>query len=132
MSGAAFPLAPGSVIGILGGGQLGRMLAMAAARLGFDVAVLDPEPDAPAKRLAAHRLTGAYDDSFELTKLAAIVDVITFEFENVPAQAIAILETVGAAVAPCARALAIAQGSAGGEKPSSTQSPARRRSPSPR
>ena len=109
MSEAPFPLAPGSVIGVLGGGQLGRMLAMAAARLGFDVAVLDPEPDAPAKRLAAHRLTGAYDDSFELSKLAAIADVITFEFENVPAQAIAILETVGAAVAPCARALAIAQ-----------------------
>jgi len=109
LSGASFPLAPGAVIGILGGGQLGRMLAMAAARLGFDVAVLDPEPDAPAKRLAAHRLTGGYDDSFELSKLAAIADVITFEFENVPAQAIAILEGLGAPVAPCGRALAIAQ-----------------------
>jgi 5-(carboxyamino)imidazole ribonucleotide synthase len=109
LSDGPFPLAPGAVIGILGGGQLGRMLAMAAARLGFDVAVLDPEPDAPAKRLAAHRLTGAYDDSFELLKLASIADVITFEFENVPAQAIAILEAAGAEVAPCAQALAVAQ-----------------------
>jgi 5-(carboxyamino)imidazole ribonucleotide synthase len=109
LSDAPFPLAPGSVIGILGGGQLGRMLAMAAARLGFAVAVLDPESDAPAKRLAAHRLTGAYDDSFELLKLASLADVITFEFENVPAQAIAILEAAGAEVAPCAKALAVAQ-----------------------
>jgi 5-(carboxyamino)imidazole ribonucleotide synthase len=109
LSDGPFPLAPGAVIGILGGGQLGRMLAMAAARLGFDVAVLDPEPDAPAKRLAAHRLTGAYDDPFELLKLAAIADVITFEFENVPAQAIAILEAAGAQVAPGAQALAVAQ-----------------------
>jgi 5-(carboxyamino)imidazole ribonucleotide synthase len=109
LSEASFPLQPGAVIGILGGGQLGRMLAMAAARLGFDVAVLDPAPDAPAKRVAARALTGAYDDSFELLKLAAITDVITFEFENVPAHVIAILEAAGAAVAPGAEALAIAQ-----------------------
>jgi 5-(carboxyamino)imidazole ribonucleotide synthase len=109
LSQAPFPLAPGSVIGILGGGQLGRMLAMAAARLGFDVAVLDPEPDAPAKRLAAHRLTGAYDDAFELSKLAVIADVITFEFENVPAASTQRLLDLGAEVTPGPRALAIAQ-----------------------
>jgi 5-(carboxyamino)imidazole ribonucleotide synthase len=109
LSEAAFPLAPGAVIGILGGGQLGRMLAMAAGRLGFDVAVLDPAPDAPAKRVAARSLTGAYDDPYELLKLASLADVITFEFENVPAQAISILESAGAAVAPGGRALAIAQ-----------------------
>ncbi|HZZ88419.1 MAG TPA: 5-(carboxyamino)imidazole ribonucleotide synthase [Caulobacteraceae bacterium] len=103
------PLAPGATIGILGGGQLGRMLAMAAARLGFDVAVLDPEPASPAMRVAARALVGAYDDQFELLKLAALADVVTFEFENVPAQAIAILESAGAAVAPTGRALAIAQ-----------------------
>jgi 5-(carboxyamino)imidazole ribonucleotide synthase len=109
LSEGTFPLAPGAVIGILGGGQLGRMLAIAAARLGFDVAVLDPDPDAPAKRLAARALTGAYDDPYELLKLSALADVITFEFENVPAGATAILESAGAAVAPSGQALAIAQ-----------------------
>ena len=85
---AGFPLSPGAVIGILGGGQLGRMLAMAAARLGFDTAVLDPEPDAPAARVSAHAITGAYDDPDALARLAELADVVTFEFENVPAGAI--------------------------------------------
>ena len=51
-----FPLAPGASIGILGGGQLGRMLALAAARLGFDVVILEPEPDSPASRVAARTI----------------------------------------------------------------------------
>ena len=55
----ASPLPPGSTIGILGGGQLGRMLALAAGRLGFDVAILDPEPNGPASRVAAHTVVGA-------------------------------------------------------------------------
>ena len=109
MSGARFPLAPGSVIGVLGGGQLGRMLAMAAGRLGFDVAVLDPEPSAPAHRVAAQAIVGPYEDPGALKALADVADVITFEFENVPASAIEVLEAAGAAVAPNARALAIAQ-----------------------
>ena len=109
MSGAVFPLPPGSVIGVLGGGQLGRMLAMAAARLGFDVAVLDPEPDAPAHRLAAHRIVGAYDDRASLERLAELSNVITFEFENVPASATEALARLGASVAPGSRALAVAQ-----------------------
>ena len=104
-----FPLPPGSVIGVLGGGQLGRMLAMAAARLGFDVAVLDPEDGAPAHRVAAQAIVGAYDDPAALERLAAVADVITFEFENVPARAIDILEAAGAAVAPSGLALAVAQ-----------------------
>jgi 5-(carboxyamino)imidazole ribonucleotide synthase len=103
------PLPPGAVIGILGGGQLGRMLAMAAARLGFDAAVLDPEPAAPAKRVAAHAIDGAYEDPAALRRLAELADVITFEFENVPAQTLALLAAAGAAVAPPGRALAIAQ-----------------------
>jgi len=103
------PLPPGSVIGILGGGQLGRMMAMAAGRLGFDVAVLDPEPGAPAQRLAAHAITGAYDDPNALAQLAAVSDAVTFEFENVPAAAIEILQAQGATTAPGGRALAIAQ-----------------------
>ena len=109
MSDVAFPLPPGSTIGVLGGGQLGRMLAMAAARLGFDVAVLDPERGAPAHRVAAHPIVGDYDDPEALEALAGLADVITFEFENVPVRAIEILETLGAEVAPAGRALAIAQ-----------------------
>jgi 5-(carboxyamino)imidazole ribonucleotide synthase len=105
----SFPLAPGAVIGILGGGQLGRMLAMAAARLGFDVAVLDPEPAAPAHRVAAKAIVGAYDDPRALRALAAVSDVITFEFENVPAGAVEVLAATGASVAPGARALAVSQ-----------------------
>jgi 5-(carboxyamino)imidazole ribonucleotide synthase len=104
-----FPLAPGAVIGILGGGQLGRMLALAAARLGFDAAVLDPAPDAPAKRVAAHAIDAAYDDPAGLARLAELAGVVTFEFENVPAAAVERLEAAGAAVAPNGRALAIAQ-----------------------
>ena len=106
---ADFPLAPGSTIGILGGGQLGRMLALAAARLGFDVAVLDPEPDGPAARIARLAIAGAYDDPAALKALADASDVITFEFENVPARAVERLLALGAEVAPNARALAIAQ-----------------------
>ena len=57
-----FPLSPGSMIGVLGGGQLGRMLALAAARLGFDVTILDPQPDCPASRVAARTLEERLDD----------------------------------------------------------------------
>src|SRR5271167_1932190 len=95
-----FPLPPGSTIGILGGGQLGRMLAMAAARLGFDAAILTPETDSPAARVAAHAIVAAYDDPAALRTLADVTQVITFEFENVPAAALAELERLGAMVAP--------------------------------
>ena len=104
-----FPLPPGSTIGILGGGQLGRMLALAAARLGFDVAILEPEPNSPAARVSAHTIIGAYDDPDALERLAAVSDVITYEFENVPAAAVARLAGLGAATAPGERALATAQ-----------------------
>ena len=104
-----FPLAPGSTIGVIGGGQLGRMLAQAASRLGFDVAVLEPEQDAPAARVATHVIVAPYDDPVALTQLAKLADVVTFEFENVPAAALAQLEALGVPVAPNARALAVAQ-----------------------
>lgn len=104
-----FPLPPGSTVGILGGGQLGRMLALAAARLGFDVAVLEPEPDSPAARVAAHRIVAEYDDPEALEALARVSDVITFEFENVPAASVERLLELGAEVAPGARALAVSQ-----------------------
>ena len=105
----ASPLPPGSTIGILGGGQLGRMLALAAGRLGFDVAILDPEPNGPASRVAAHTVVGAYDDPDALAELAKLADVVTYEFENVPAIAVEKLTELGAPVAPGARALAVAQ-----------------------
>jgi len=105
----AWPLTPGSTIGILGGGQLGRMLAQAAARLGFDTAILEPEADAPAARVAAHVITAAYDDPEALVALAARAAVVTYEFENVPAAAVDRLAGLGAPVAPGPRALAVAQ-----------------------
>src|SRR5262245_9005159 len=101
----AFPLPPGSTIGILGGGQLGRMLAMAAARIGFDVAVLTPEPNSPAARVAAHAIEADFDDEAALATLAQKAEVITFEFENVPAEAVERLAALGAAVAPGPKAL---------------------------
>ncbi|MDB5459867.1 MAG: phosphoribosylaminoimidazole carboxylase [Caulobacteraceae bacterium] len=104
-----FPLPPGSMIGVIGGGQLGRMLALAAGRLGFDVTVLEPEPDAPAARVAARTLEAAYDDAEALRSLADTCDVVTFEFENVPAAVVERLQMLGALAAPGQRPLAVAQ-----------------------
>ena len=106
---ASFPLPPNSTLGILGGGQLGRMLALAAARLGFDVAVLSPEPDPPAARVSAHAIVGAYDDPAALAELSRLCAVVTYEFENVPAKAVERLQALGCDVAPGALALATAQ-----------------------
>jgi 5-(carboxyamino)imidazole ribonucleotide synthase len=79
-------LSPDSTIGILGGGQLGRMLALAAARLGFKCHVFAPSPDSPAFDVV-HRVTCAdYTDTAALDRFAAEVDVVTYEFENVPAE----------------------------------------------
>ena len=109
MSAAPFPLPPGSTIGVVGGGQLGRMLALAAARLGFRTVVLAREAGSPAGEVAAREIVGGYGDVEALDRLAAISDVITFEFENVPGEALAALEARGVAVAPPGRALAISQ-----------------------
>jgi len=105
----SFPLAPGSAIGILGGGQLGRMLCLAAAELGFDTVVLEPKRGCPAGRVAARTLYAAYDDPAALKKLAAASAVVTYEFENVPAAAVEQLAQLGAHVAPGGQALAVAQ-----------------------
>ncbi|MBU6372336.1 MAG: 5-(carboxyamino)imidazole ribonucleotide synthase [Alphaproteobacteria bacterium] len=102
-------LSPGATIGILGGGQLGRMLALAAAELGFDVHVFTPEDDSPAARVAARCTRAAYDDTAALAAFARAVDVVTFEFENVPAATVEALVAAGAVVRPGARALAVAQ-----------------------
>ncbi|MBX3485275.1 5-(carboxyamino)imidazole ribonucleotide synthase [Phenylobacterium sp.] len=106
---ADFPLAPGSTIGILGGGQLGRMLAQAATRLGFDVAVLERDADSPAGRVATHCIVGAYGDTAALEQLARLAAVVTYEFENVPAQAVTTLQALGVECAPGPEALAVAQ-----------------------
>ena len=71
----AFPLAPGSAIGILGGGQLGRMLSLAASRLGFDTVILEPEPGAPAARVSAQTIVSPYDDPYGLSLLAKACQV---------------------------------------------------------
>jgi 5-(carboxyamino)imidazole ribonucleotide synthase len=105
----SLPLPPGSTLGILGGGQLGRMLALAAARLGFDVAVLERDADSPAGQVSNHTIVGAYDDPEALAKLAAIAKVVTFEFENVPAQSVLTLQHLGCEVAPGSEALSVAQ-----------------------
>jgi 5-(carboxyamino)imidazole ribonucleotide synthase len=91
------PLPPGSTIGILGGGQLGRMSALAAARLGYRTHVFAPEPDGPGMQVAAARTVAPYGDEAALGAFAAAVDVVTFEFENVPAAALDRLE----ALVPC-------------------------------
>jgi 5-(carboxyamino)imidazole ribonucleotide synthase len=83
------PVPQGSKIGILGGGQLGRMLALAGGELGFDVHIYEPEADCPAGRVAAHCTTAAWDDLGALGQFASGVDVLTFEFENVPAASLA-------------------------------------------
>ncbi len=80
-------LKPGATIGIIGGGQLGRMLAMAAARLGFETVILEPQADCPAAQVANRQIIAAYDDPKALEELAAASDVITYEFENVPVSA---------------------------------------------
>ena len=108
MAGAPAGLPPGSVIGILGGGQLGRMIALAAARLGYRCHVYCPEEDAPAAEIAARATRAGYDDGAALDAFADAVDVVTLEFENVPAEAVArIAKRVP--VRPDARALALAQ-----------------------
>jgi 5-(carboxyamino)imidazole ribonucleotide synthase len=80
------PLRPGATIGILGGGQLGRMLALAAARLGLHCHVFCPDPDAPAFDVVRRTTQADYGDEAALDRFAEAVDVITYEFENVPAE----------------------------------------------
>lgn len=102
------PLAPGATIGIIGGGQLGRMLAAAAARLGYKTVILDPQPGCPAAQLASSQIVGAYDDPTALAALADSADVVTYEFENVPvAAARSLAERLD--VLPPPKALEVAQ-----------------------
>jgi 5-(carboxyamino)imidazole ribonucleotide synthase len=101
-------LAPGAAIGIIGGGQLGRMLAMAAARLGYHTVILEPQPDCPAAQVANRQIAAAYDDPAALDELARVSAVVTYEFENVPVTAAHRLAGQ-VAVCPPPRALEVAQ-----------------------
>jgi 5-(carboxyamino)imidazole ribonucleotide synthase len=83
---------PGQTIGIIGGGQLGRMMAIAARQLGYSIAVLDPTENCPCGQLADIEITASYDDLDAIKKLAEISDVITYEFENIDYTALTWLE----------------------------------------
>jgi 5-(carboxyamino)imidazole ribonucleotide synthase len=85
-------LTTGATIGILGGGQLGRMLSVAASRLGFKTHVFEPGANPPAGHVADQVTTAAYDDAEALERFAQAVDVITYEFENIPTEALDLLE----------------------------------------
>ena len=102
------PLPPGSVIGVLGGGQLGRMISIEAARLGLVTHVFDPAVDPPAGHVAHRVTTASYDDEAALRAFAESVDVITYEFENVPATSLDLLGSI-APIRPGRRALAVSQ-----------------------
>ncbi|MEL7343447.1 MAG: 5-(carboxyamino)imidazole ribonucleotide synthase [Pseudomonadota bacterium] len=101
------PLAPGATIGILGGGQLGRMMAMAAAKLGLHAHIFEPAL-APAAEVACKWTQAPYDDHDALKRFASSVDVVTYEFENVPAAALDLIEDI-APIRPGRRALKVSQ-----------------------
>ncbi|WP_313070574.1 5-(carboxyamino)imidazole ribonucleotide synthase [Melaminivora sp.] len=104
----AWPILPGATLGVLGGGQLGRMFVHAAQALGYATAVLDPDPGSPAGRISHHHVRAAYDDAQGLAELARRCAAVTTEFENVPAAA---LEQLARAlpVSPAGACVAIAQ-----------------------
>ena len=99
-------LPPGSTIGILGGGQLGRMMALAAARLGYKCHILDPHEHPCAAEVSAHFTRAAFGDEEALRRFAEQCDVVTYEFENIPVPPLTVL---GAKLAPSTRSLEVAQ-----------------------
>lgn len=101
-------IAPGATIGILGGGQLGRMIAVAAAQLGYRTHIYAPEVSGPAADVSPQWTRGAYDDAAALAAFATSADVVTYEFENIDPAAVEVLAGHGL-VRPNARALSIAQ-----------------------
>lgn len=101
-------IAPGSTLGILGGGQLGRMFTQAAQRMGYEVVVLDPDPESPAGRIAALHIQAKYTEEAALTELGKRVRAVTTEFENVPASSLAFLRLL-CPVRPGPEAVSITQ-----------------------
>jgi len=106
MRSTTFPLPPGTWLGLLGGGQLGRMFCHAAQMLGYRVAVLDPASQGPAAQVAEIHIQAGYDDAGGLVQLALLCPAVTTEFENVPADS---LRSLACAVSPGAQAVAIVQ-----------------------
>lgn len=100
---------PGATLGLMGGGQLGRMFAQAAATMGYHVAVLEKGENCPAGEVAREQISAAYTDETALAELAGKVRAVTTEFENVPAPALRFLEKAGLRVAPPSTAVAVTQ-----------------------
>src|SRR5690349_20661969 len=99
-------IAPGGTIGIVGGGQLGRMLSVAAAQLGYKCHIFDPHEHPPAADVAAFFTRADYDDAAALEAFGRSVDVATYEFENLPVDP---LKSLGDKLRPGTKSLAIAQ-----------------------
>lgn len=102
------PVLPGAAIGVLGSGQLGRMFAIAARRMGYRVHTLSPDTDTPAGQVSDVEVTAGYDDLDAVLDFARNVDVVTFEFENIQAETVAALERL-VPVRPAGRVLHTAQ-----------------------
>lgn len=102
------PLLPGSTLGVLGGGQLGRMFVHQAQAMGYFTAVLDADPTSPAGLVSHHHIQTGYEDPRGLAELARVADAVTTEFENVPAAALATL-AARRPVSPAASAVSVAQ-----------------------
>lgn len=100
---------PGQWLGMIGGGQLGRMFCHAAQRMGYKVAVLDPDANSPAGAVADFHLRAAYDNESALTELAQRCPAVTTEFENVPANSLRFIQALGCNVSPSGDAVAIVQ-----------------------
>jgi len=109
MSDRMEPILPGSYLGILGGGQLGRMFTQAAQAMGYKVCVLDPGADSPAGSIAEKYIQANYTDRAALQEMASICQSVSTEFENVPAQALDELEALGVFVAPRSSCVSLAQ-----------------------
>lgn len=102
-------LNPPSTIGIIGGGQLGRMLTLEAKRMGYHVVVLDPKPNSPAGQVADEQITAAFGKLSSLRNLAKKTDVITFEFEHIDVESLKLLEDDGYAIYPSSKTLKLIQ-----------------------
>ncbi|HUY11729.1 MAG TPA: NAD(P)-dependent oxidoreductase, partial [Candidatus Dormibacteraeota bacterium] len=94
-------------LGVIGGGQLGRMLALDAKRMGYHVTVLDPQEHSPCGQVADEQIVAAYDDLHAIDELGRKSDIVTYEFENIAIASVEFLETAGYRVTPSSGVLRI-------------------------